>query len=67
MNAGSVDLLDLDTLVNQIVGLERRVTRGGKESIDHAPNSHDDVANSVAGAVWYAKSAHTVIVEPLCI
>jgi hypothetical protein len=32
-----------------IVGLERRVTRAGKESIDHAPDSHDDIANAVAG------------------
>jgi predicted PurR-regulated permease PerM len=34
----------------QLVGLERRVTRGGRDSIDHAPNSHDDLANAVAGA-----------------
>ncbi|BAV45845.1 Uncharacterized protein MLTONO_0942 [Mesorhizobium loti] len=48
LNSGSVDLLDDDKLINQIVGLERRVARGGRESIDHAPNAHDDIANSVA-------------------
>jgi hypothetical protein len=51
LNSGSVDLLDDDKLVNQIVGLERRVARGGKESIDHGPGAHDDIANSVAGLV----------------
>lgn len=49
LNSRTIDLLDDDKLVNQIVGLERRVARGGKESIDHGPNGHDDVANAVAG------------------
>lgn len=51
LNSGSVELLDQATLVSQLVGLERRVARGGRESIDHAPNGHDDVANAVAGVV----------------
>jgi hypothetical protein len=36
--------------VAQICGLERRTGRSGKDSIDHAPNGHDDLANAVAGA-----------------
>jgi hypothetical protein len=32
-----------------LVGLERRVSRQGKDSIDHAPGGHDDAANAVAG------------------
>ncbi|MER9449333.1 hypothetical protein [Mesorhizobium sp. M0254] len=51
LNSGVVDLLDNPKLVSQIVGLERRVARGGKESIDHAPGGHDDIANAVAGVV----------------
>ncbi|WP_370319227.1 hypothetical protein [Oricola sp.] len=51
LNSGQADLLDSDRLVNQLVGLERRVARGGKESIDHAPGGHDDLANAVAGAI----------------
>ncbi len=51
LNSGNVDLLDSDRLVNQIMGLERRVARGGRESIDHAPGAHDDIANAVAGVV----------------
>ena len=44
-----------DRLVSQIVGLERRVSRAGKDSIDHAPHGHDDVANAVAGAAALCK------------
>ena len=39
-----------DRLLNQIVGLERRTARSGRNSIDHGPGSHDDLANCVAGA-----------------
>jgi hypothetical protein len=36
--------------VNQLTGLERRTSRAGKDSIDHSPGTHDDLANAVAGA-----------------
>jgi hypothetical protein len=49
VNARRVELLDNPKLVAQLVGLERRVGRGGRDSIDHAPGMHDDVANCVAG------------------
>lgn len=49
LNSGRIELLDLDRLVNQLANLERRTSRGGKDSIDHAPGMHDDVANAVAG------------------
>src|SRR4051812_34747061 len=51
INSRKVDLLDEARLIAQIVGLERGTARGGKDSIDHAPNAHDDLANSVAGVV----------------
>ena len=51
INSGGVDLLDNDRLVNQLVGLERRTARGGRDSIDHAPGAHDDLANAAAGAI----------------
>jgi hypothetical protein len=50
LNSGAVDLLDNDRMINQLVGLERRTSRAGKDLIDHGPSGHDDVANSVAGA-----------------
>jgi len=54
LNSGKVELLDLPRLTAQLCGLERRTARGGKDSIDHAPGAHDDVANAVAGALLLA-------------
>ncbi len=51
VNSGSVQLLDHKVLRAQLEGLERRTARGGKDSIDHAPNARDDVANAAAGAL----------------
>jgi hypothetical protein len=46
--------LDDARLLTQLVGLERR-TRGGRDSIDHAPDAHDDLANAVAGLAGAAR------------
>jgi hypothetical protein len=53
LNSRKVDLLDHAKLVTQIVSLERRTARGGKDSIDHPKGDgwHDDIANAVAGLV----------------
>lgn len=51
LNSGRAVLLDDDKTVAQIVSLERRTARGGRDSIDHAPGAHDDRANAVAGAL----------------
>ena len=51
INGGRVVLLDLPVLRAQLQGLERRVARGGKDSIDHGPGGRDDVANAAAGAL----------------
>jgi hypothetical protein len=48
-NSGRIELLDHPKLIAQLCGLERRTARGGRDSIDHAPNAHDDLANAVAG------------------
>src|SRR5690242_21313149 len=45
LNSGKVELLGSRRLLAQLVGLERRVSRAGRDSIDHAPGGHDDVAN----------------------
>jgi hypothetical protein len=50
LNAGRVELLDNPRLVAQLCSLERRTSRGGKDSIDHPPGSRDDLCNAVAGA-----------------
>ena len=58
MNTGTVRLLDHPVLRGQLVGLERRVARGGRDSIDHAPGGgRDDVANAVAGVLVNVSAA----------
>lgn len=54
INTGRVELLDHPTLRAQLVSLERRAMRGGKDSIDHPRGMHDDVANAAAGALVLA-------------
>jgi hypothetical protein len=54
INSGKVRLLGNRRLVNQLISLERRTARGGKDSIDHAPHAHDDIINAAAGALLAA-------------
>jgi len=51
LNSGQVRLVNNKRLIEQLCGLERRTVRGGRESIDHAPGSHDDVCNAVMGCL----------------
>ena len=51
LNSGVVDLPPCDVLERQLVALERKTTRGGRDIIDHACGAHDDRANAVAGVV----------------
>jgi hypothetical protein len=57
LNAKRLDLLDSPRLMAQICGLERRVSRAGRDSIDHGPTGHDDIANAVAGCASVLASA----------
>lgn len=57
VNQGAVELLDVPRLTAQLCGLERRVARGGKDSIDHGPGGHDDCANACAGALVLVQGA----------
>ena len=54
INSGKCSLLDHARMAQQIIGLERKTSRSGKDSISHAPNAHDDIAASVAGALVIA-------------
>lgn len=47
LNSGRLELPDHPKLVAQLLGLERRVARGGRESIDHGPHGHDELCNVV--------------------
>jgi hypothetical protein len=55
MNSGTVELLNSERLVNQLVGLERRTRTTGRDLVTHFPTSHDDLANAVAGALVLAR------------
>ena len=57
LNGGKLELLDLPRLAAQLVGLERRTARSGRDSIDHGPGGHDDVINSAALALLAASGA----------
>lgn len=46
----TVELLDHSGLISELTGLQRRVTGGGREAVDHKQGGHDDIANVVAGA-----------------
>ena len=49
INSGRIELLDHPRLITQIASLERRTARGGRDSVDHAPGGHDDLANVACG------------------
>jgi hypothetical protein len=51
LNAKRVELLEHPRLSSQLVGLERRTARSGKDSIDHSPGGHDDLVNVAAGVL----------------
>jgi hypothetical protein len=54
VNSGLVDLIEVPRLENQLIALERRTSRGGRDLVDHPPGGHDDVANAAAGAIHLA-------------
>lgn len=49
LNSERIELPPLPQLNQELIALERRTTRSGRDIIDHPPNGHDDVANAVAG------------------
>ncbi len=49
VNSVKIELLDEPRSIAQLMSLERRVARGGSESIDHPPGGHDDLINAIAG------------------
>jgi hypothetical protein len=48
---GEVELLDNKTLFSEFRGLERRTGRGRRDTVDHGPGQHDDLANATAGVL----------------
>lgn len=50
LNSGRFELLENERMISQLVRLERRTGRG-RDSVDHPPGQHDDLSNSVCGAL----------------
>jgi hypothetical protein len=61
LNSRHITLPQHNRLIAQIVGLERRVSRAGKDLIAHAPQGQDDLANAVAGC---AAALHKKFYDP---
>lgn len=59
---GCVDLLDIQPLTVELMQLERRTSRNGRDAVDHPPGGRDDLANSCCGALVLLTQAsrHTV-------
>ena len=51
---GRIRLVDNPRLAAQLRQLERRTSRSGRDSVNHPPGGHDDVANAALGALWLA-------------
>jgi hypothetical protein len=48
---GSVDLLDDQRLIVELMQLERRTRASGRDSVDHPQGGRDDFSNSACGAL----------------
>ena len=53
-NRGVVSIPAMPVLLRELRQLERRVHRGGKDSVDHRRGGHDDCANVLAGCLYLA-------------
>jgi hypothetical protein len=51
LNSKKADLLNNIKMVNQFISFERRTAWSGRDSIDHMPDAHDDLANATVGAL----------------
>jgi hypothetical protein len=66
INSGCVELPPDQKLARQLCALERRTGRSGRDTIDHPPGGHDDLANACAGLVAICKKpARTMTSSPL--
>ena len=65
LTSARVTMPQNDRVFGQLINLERRTSRAGKDTIDHPRGGHDDIANALAGAV--AEASRPVVDESECI
>lgn len=63
MNSREARLVKNARLRTQLTGLDRFTARGGRDTVDHAPGAHDDVANAAAGALMRADRQRLRLLE----
>jgi hypothetical protein len=51
ITSGRVELPPCEKLITQFAGLERKTSKQGRDSVNHAPGAHDDRANAAAGLI----------------
>jgi hypothetical protein len=51
LTSGRARLIENKRLALQFASLERRVSPGGRDRVDHGINGHDDLANAASGAL----------------
>jgi hypothetical protein len=56
-NRNAVHIPNLPPLLKELRGLERRVHRSGKDSVDHGARGTDDYANALAGCMYLCFTA----------
>jgi hypothetical protein len=56
-NRARVSIPNHELLLRELRGLERRVHRSGKDSVDHGAHGSDDCANCLAGCMYMAFGA----------
>jgi len=62
LTSGTCELPASPRLQAQLLALERKTTRGGRDVISHPPRGMDDLANAVAGALVLATKGARVAV-----
>jgi hypothetical protein len=67
LNSHRIELLEHPRLTAQLLNLERRTRSGGKDLVDHAPNAHDDLINSAAGALLLAAGTPAIDGVPVLV
>lgn len=56
-----IELLDDETSITQLAGLERRTRSGGKDKVDHPTGAKDDLANAIAGVATVSSKKVIVV------
>jgi hypothetical protein len=56
INTGQILIPKNKDLINELLNLERKTGRSGRDSVDHPPKGSDDLANAVAGCAYLLTS-----------